>query len=112
VGALRLLTLGRIVFRVEGGAGAIFFNLNAAGPAEAKNHSIEDVEGTPYYESKPGPEPYAVGRFAPAIVLLGEGGTALTLNPFVSVLRTFGTTSTQSVTFGASLGILIGRRRG
>lgn|GEM_PF-5922184 len=106
--ALRLFTVGRLVFRLEGGGGLNFFNLNDAGPAQSKNRSVEFVEGSPYYSSKPGAEPYLAGRIAPAIMLLRNGGSGISINPYVSVLKTFGMTDTKSVTFGGSLGIFIG----
>lgn len=110
--SLRVATMGRVTLRLETGGGVVFFNLNPAGEAQDKNNEIAAATGTPYYTSAPGPEPIASARVVPAIRLGGANArAAVTVDPYVSVLRTFGETRTTSISVGLGIGVQWGAVR-
>ena len=102
---LRLLTIGRWTWRIEGGGGLMIWNLNDAGLAAKRNYAMKFNTGRGHYDSKPGPESFVVGRLVPSVAfgdLTARGN--FTLTPYLAMVKTFGTTSTSALNFGVDLG--------
>lgn len=113
LGSLRLATTGRVTWRVEGGGGFMYWNLNDAGRAADQNYSRKFSTGSAYYDSKPGMEPMLVARLVPTIMWGGRGptGAAFALDPYVCWVSTTGTTATSFVNFGVGFGMQLGGSR-
>jgi hypothetical protein len=110
--SLRLATTGRMTWRIEGGAGFMYWNLDEAGRAYGQNLARKAATGTAYYDSKPGMEPMVVARLIPTIVWGGTGPSraAFALDPSVSYVSTLGTTATSSIVLALGLGVQLGGR--
>lgn len=103
---LRLGTVGRWTWRIEGGGGLMFWNLNDAGLAAKRNYAMKFNTGRGHYDSKPGPETFVVARLLPSAAFGDPAARGnFTLTPYVATVQTFGTTSTQALNFGVDLGM-------
>lgn len=111
--SLRIASRGRVTWRVEGGGGFMYWNLNEAGRAYEQNMAWQSNTGRKYYESKPGFEPMIVARLVPTIAWGGNGptGAAFALDPYAAYVATFGTTATTAINFGLGVGLQLGRSR-
>lgn len=109
--SLRLATLGRVTWRVEGGGGFVFFNLNDAGPGKKRNFAREFNTGTPYFTSAPSVEPIVVARLVPAVRIGGsDGGANFAIDQHVSIMKTFGKAAASATAFGLGFVLQLPRR--
>lgn len=91
----RLVNISQVAFYLECGGGIMFLSLADGGSTKSWN----DEFMIPYFTSTPGPEPIIATRFLAMI-----RKNKITIEPYIGIMKTFGTTAIFTVNFGVGIG--------